>query len=653
MIWQKKNKELTLSSRKKKTLKKKTVMSKKRSKISQDQWLNKKTFNEEKKQTRYNLMSLCNYSFFTHSLTQWLGVYELLTLKTTCSEFSKHYANALYRDAFWRYPFSSSVPPNVQNNVQNIHLYTDLIASWQSIELPESTKKIEVDDCDSFLQKPANIDFQNFVFPKTLKTFLSGVVLPVLNLLPQSLTTLHLGAFFDSQLEVGCLPPTLTDLNVGLKFNQKIQALALPSRLLKLHLGFSYDHTFEVGVLPNSLTSLIFSELYKSFIVPNVLPSNLQVLKFGLFFSQENLTDILPQNLKELRLHGQYNKIINIHSLPLSLNVLAICDECFYNSVKFCFPNINNNDNNNNTQLLVPPNLLKLCLFNLTDTNIVANEAKWFNMLPHSLQSLRMRLTGDARLFVFPPCLTKLDLDDWKANDPCLVEHIVLPSTLVSLQIPNYHFAMDKWPTSITKLSLDYRIPISNFESLKLSTLSKLKTLNLIQRRMFSAIIPLYALPTSLTKLKIWEEYNLPLNFLSLLTNLKHLMILRFNRVIKSFILPQSLLSLKFHEGFNSSIAWNALPLCLTHLELGRSFNKPVTFLLPASLIHLDLGAAFKKPITFALPYTLRHLLLGIKYPHKLCTICILPSSTIILRPSEFFIHYVCSLHERSSDKNP
>jgi hypothetical protein len=177
--------------------------------------------------------------------------------------------------------------------------------NYDVVVLPPSLKKL-------FLSCKFNEPFKKNTFPSSLTSLaLSGYnqVIEV-DVLPASLTKLHLYGLFNQPINEYVLPSSLLELHFDTYFNQSIGKNVLPKSLKILKLSASFNQPIEENVLPASLTKLHFGYKFNQKIQKNILPEGLLKLEFNGIFDSNKIEDALPENLDELVLNGNEHNII-------------------------------------------------------------------------------------------------------------------------------------------------------------------------------------------------------------------------------------------------------------------------------------------------------------------------------------------------------
>lgn len=121
--------------------------------------------------------------------------------------------------------------------------------------------------------------------------------------LPESLTYLKLGDYFNNPLIPGIFPPTLTYLDMGYSFNHPLIPGHFPPSLTNLKLSNCFDHPLEHGIFGIKLQCLDFGNAWNHPLPHEILPCGLVKLKFGKAFNQ-SLDSVMITNLTYLDLGG-------------------------------------------------------------------------------------------------------------------------------------------------------------------------------------------------------------------------------------------------------------------------------------------------------------------------------------------------------------
>jgi hypothetical protein len=171
--------------------------------------------------------------------------------------------------------------------------------------------------------------------------------------LPDSLTVLRLGYFFDQNVDN--LPKNLLDLTFGANFNQNVDNL--PTKLTNLTFGDNFNQN--VDNLPKKLTHLIFGLFFNKKV--DNLPNSITHLTFGYEFNQ--MIDVLPNSLIQLTVGYNFNQKIDV--LPNSIKQLgffsnSLIKNDIYSFIKIIDIFFLNDDTNNNYLTNIPSNIEKI-----------------------------------------------------------------------------------------------------------------------------------------------------------------------------------------------------------------------------------------------------------------------------------------------------
>ncbi|KAN0035757.1 hypothetical protein ACTA71_005048 [Dictyostelium dimigraforme] len=256
--------------------------------------------------------------------------------------------------------------------------------------------------------------------PKSLKKLVgignlkleSENVLNKLNLL----TELDLGNY-DHPIDNNFLPPNLKSLNLGI-LNQCLIKGSLPNSITFLDMGLFYNHRIDVGILPTSLNHLILSKQFnkpldddngvesipfncsilefpflKSTLAIGkhiIIPSNIIKLKISLPNNDSMQIGSVPSTIKDLFLDRSLFKQIPINMIPTSVTTLHI-DFYSYNLFPGLIPNsvLNLSFGFYNQPLFensIPSSVINLNLGRYFNHNISSNN------IPSSIRSLKLGL---------------------------------------------------------------------------------------------------------------------------------------------------------------------------------------------------------------------------------------------------------------------
>ncbi|GAM28322.1 hypothetical protein SAMD00019534_114980, partial [Acytostelium subglobosum LB1] len=229
-------------------------------------------------------------------------------------------------------------------------------------------------------------------------------------------------------------------------------------------------------------------------------------------------------------------------------------------------------------------------------------------VLPQSLKSLyfaKGKFDQSFGLDVLPPQLTSLSIMSTYYHREFIPGS--LPNSLVTLQFGEHYSRvnLDVLPTSLTSLTYEdfytNRPRVSWPPTLKTMVVGDLWHTH-------SSRVPI-PIPSSVTSLSIQLERQDQLILLS--PALTHLDLGHtYNSPITHGSLPSSLVHLTIGNAFNQVLPVGVLPATLADLSLGDKFNQALpTGVLPSSLTSLSLGRDYKQGVKqLSLPGTLRTL---------------------------------------------
>ncbi|EGC29359.1 hypothetical protein DICPUDRAFT_99857 [Dictyostelium purpureum] len=234
--------------------------------------------------------------------------------------------------------------------------------------------------------------------------------------LPDGIRRLTLGDYVTAPIEPGYLPNGITDLSLG--SNNKVVHGSIPNTVTKLDLGLYYNRELPSDSLPESLTHLVFAFDYDTKLAQNqfINTRNLTTIEFGAFFSRPIAAGTFPKNLTTLKFGRNMNPDhLELCAIPDSVTSLQIVPNFRYSNI--------------------PKNLRKLKLINF-DKDIPPSYFN-SEKAPESLRNLEILSLGDnfnteIKPSTFPNSLTKLDLG-YKYNHPLRQE--ILPPNLSSLSL--------------------------------------------------------------------------------------------------------------------------------------------------------------------------------------------------------------------------
>lgn len=157
------------------------------------------------------------------------------------------------------------------------------------------------------------------------------------NTFPDTLETLELHDTFNNKLDGhindNVLPKSLINISFGKIYNHPLSTrlFAGCQNLKKIHLGFWFNQQIDENVLPPNLTHLTLSNRYNKKLFPNVLPSTLTHLSFigennpDIYISMDEFTHrycIYPENYIDI--NEERKEIIDILPDHLVLEELTL-----------------------------------------------------------------------------------------------------------------------------------------------------------------------------------------------------------------------------------------------------------------------------------------------------------------------------------------
>ena len=125
--------------------------------------------------------------------------------------------------------------------------------------------------------------------------------------IPDSVTSLTLGYFFNAKLNKENISSSLKELEFGERFNRKIYNHDLPSSLIDLTFGKAFNQKINPGGIPNSVKSLEYGEDFAQPINKSI-PDSVTHIKFGRSFNVAIEKDDIPDSVTHLQLGVEFNK---------------------------------------------------------------------------------------------------------------------------------------------------------------------------------------------------------------------------------------------------------------------------------------------------------------------------------------------------------
>ncbi|KAM9981827.1 hypothetical protein ACTFIY_004134 [Dictyostelium cf. discoideum] len=141
---------------------------------------------------------------------------------------------------------------------------------------------------------------------------------------------------YNHQIELDYLPPNLKSLNLS-SLNQSLIPNSLPNSITFLDMGKFYNHKLDINILPKSLNHLIFSNQFKQslgggadgsgagtdgIIDQHPIPINCSILEFSGNLHSSSVFGkdiIIPSSIKKLKIYLQNCECIKVGSIPLTV----------------------------------------------------------------------------------------------------------------------------------------------------------------------------------------------------------------------------------------------------------------------------------------------------------------------------------------------
>ncbi len=171
---------------------------------------------------------------------------------------------------------------------------------------------------------------------------------------PEYVTHLHLGIYFNQPLTKGVIPKRITHLRLSSFYNQPLKAGDIPDSIVYLDLGDYFNQLLKPGDIPNSVKGLRLSRMYEMYIkkdslpeslidldlnnynvkiVKDDLPSSLLSIKFGMYYNRP-LGNTIPDKVKYVFLSYYFDQMISEENIPESVTNIMMYNEkkipCFF-----------------------------------------------------------------------------------------------------------------------------------------------------------------------------------------------------------------------------------------------------------------------------------------------------------------------------------
>jgi hypothetical protein len=145
------------------------------------------------------------------------------------------------------------------------------------------------------------------------------------NVLPNTLKHLHFTNEWNHPLSSEILPASLESIHFGEGYTQSLSnVLTHCYKLETLSLGVEFNQPLLPGMLPSSLKYLTLSYDYNKPLELKSLPENLLILQCGQAFNQPILPGVLPNSLKKLIVGSYFKQKLEKEILPKGLKVLVM-----------------------------------------------------------------------------------------------------------------------------------------------------------------------------------------------------------------------------------------------------------------------------------------------------------------------------------------
>ncbi len=142
--------------------------------------------------------------------------------------------------------------------------------------------------------------------------------------IPNSVTHIDFGRYFNKPLEIGAIPESVTHIIFRFKFNQPLYPGVIPNNVTHLIFENGFDQKLYIGSIPNSVVYLKLGNCYNQQIDENVIPESVVYLILGNKFNQPILNNTIPKSVKYLAFGINFSHELNKNNLPLSVKVLIL-----------------------------------------------------------------------------------------------------------------------------------------------------------------------------------------------------------------------------------------------------------------------------------------------------------------------------------------
>ena len=129
--------------------------------------------------------------------------------------------------------------------------------------------------------------------------------------IPNTVTHLTSGYFFNKQLKKGDISNSVTHLTFGTHFNQSLKHGDIPNSVTHLTFGSHFNQRLKEGDIPNKVTHLTFGSYFNQLIKPEDIPNSVTHLRFGYDFNQPLKEGVIPNSVTHLTFGHNFNQELN------------------------------------------------------------------------------------------------------------------------------------------------------------------------------------------------------------------------------------------------------------------------------------------------------------------------------------------------------
>jgi hypothetical protein len=139
---------------------------------------------------------------------------------------------------------------------------------------------------------------------------------PLNKYIPNSVTHITFGNWFNQSLKEGQIPNSVTHLTFGRNFNQPLKKGDIPNSVTHLTFGW-YNQEIEEGVIPDSVTHLNFGKFFHESLNDKNLPKNLIEL---IFFNDYYFLNFLNTD-KNILIGISNGSVIEYKNFDVKINI--------------------------------------------------------------------------------------------------------------------------------------------------------------------------------------------------------------------------------------------------------------------------------------------------------------------------------------------